>query len=59
MMSANPNIMFVQKRMKPIHVGSWSQYEQEPHDITGFEYIAIKRVNEKEVNKKRKNQIYI
>ena len=44
MMSANPDIMFVQKRMKPIHVGSWSQYgEQEPHDITGFEYIAIKR----------------
>ena len=44
MMSSNPNIMFVQKRMTPIHVGSWSQYgEQEPHDITGFEYIAIKR----------------
>ena len=44
MMSANANIVFVQKRMKPIKVGTWSQYgEQEAHDITGFEYIAIKR----------------
>ena len=60
MMSANPNIMFVQKRMKPIHVVSWSQYgEQEPHDITGFEYIAIKRANEKEVNNTREKTKFI
>ena len=37
-MNNNPNIM------KPIKVGSWSEYgEQEPYEITGFEYIAIKR----------------
>ena len=43
-MDNNPNIMFLQKRMKPISVGSWSEYgEQEPYDITGFEYIALKR----------------
>ena len=43
-MDNNPNIMFLQKRMKPISVGSWSEYgEQEPYDITGFEYIAIKK----------------
>jgi|TARA_B100000242_G_C42882212_1_gene409350 hypothetical protein len=43
-MNNNPNIMFLQKRMKPIKVGSWSEYgEQEPYEITGFEYIAIKR----------------
>ena len=43
-MDNNPNIMFLQKRMKPISVGSWPEYgEQEPYDITGFEYIAIKK----------------
>tara|TARA_B100000424_G_C22622864_1_gene345949 strand:- start:124 stop:444 length:321 start_codon:yes stop_codon:yes gene_type:complete len=43
-MDNNPNIIFTQKRMKPIQVGSWSEYgEQEPHTINGFEYIAIKR----------------
>ena len=43
-MANNPNIVFTQRRMKPIEVGSWSEYgEQEPHTITGFEYIAMKR----------------
>lgn len=43
-MENNPNIVFTQKRMKDIKVGSWSEYgEQEPHIITGFEYIAMKR----------------
>ena len=43
-MANNPNIVFTQRRMKPIQVGSWSEYgEQEPHTITGFEYIAMKR----------------
>tara|TARA_E500000178_G_scaffold111384_1_gene111182 strand:+ start:379 stop:699 length:321 start_codon:yes stop_codon:yes gene_type:complete len=43
-MDNNPNIIFTQKRMKPIQVGSWSEYgEQEPHTINGFEYIAMKR----------------
>tara|TARA_B100001057_G_scaffold148624_1_gene148560 strand:- start:1973 stop:2293 length:321 start_codon:yes stop_codon:yes gene_type:complete len=43
-MDNNPNLMFVQKRMTNIKVGSWSEYgEQEPYDITGFEYIAIKK----------------
>ena len=53
MMYDNPNIVFVQKRMKPIEVGSWSEYgEQEPHDITGFEYIRNKEVSIKRKNKK-------
>ena len=34
-MDNNPNIMFLQKRMKPISVGSWSEYgEQEPYDLS-------------------------
>ena len=43
-MDNNPNIVFTQKRMKPIEVGTWSEYgEQEAHAITGFEYIVMKR----------------
>ena len=43
-MAKNPNVMFVQKRMKPIEVGTWSEYgEQEAHSILGYEYYAIKR----------------
>tara|TARA_A200000159_G_C7028133_1_gene216789 strand:- start:10 stop:330 length:321 start_codon:yes stop_codon:yes gene_type:complete len=43
-MDNNPNIVFTQKRMKPIEVGTWSEYgEQEAHSITGFEYIVMKR----------------
>ena len=43
-MDNNPNIVFTQKRMKPIEVGTWSEYgEQEAHSIPGFEYIVMKR----------------
>ena len=43
-MDNKPNIVFTQKRMKPIEVGTWSEYgEQEAHSITGFEYIVMKR----------------
>ena len=43
-MDNNPNIVFTQKRMKPIEVGTWSEYgEQEAHSITDFEYIVMKR----------------
>ena len=43
-MNNNPNVVFVQKRMKPIEVGTWSEYgEQEASTILGYEYYAIKR----------------
>ena len=43
-MNNNPNVVFVQKRMKPIKVGTWSEYgEQEASTILGYEYYAIKR----------------
>ena len=52
-MNNNPNVVFVQKRMKPIEVGTWSEYgEQEASTILGYEYYAIKRQYGKE-NKKR------
>lgn len=43
-MKNNPNVMFVQKRMRPIQIGTWSEYgEQEASTILGYEYYAIKR----------------
>ena len=43
-MDNNPNVVYVQKRMKNIEIGTWSEYgEQAPQTITGYEYYAIKR----------------
>ena len=44
-MNNNPNVVFVQKRMKPIEVGSWSEYgEQEVSTILQvLNTYAIKR----------------
>ena len=45
-MAKNPNVMFVQKRMKPIEVGTWSEYgENEPESISSYDYIVIRRAN--------------
>ena len=35
----NPNIVFTQRRMKPIEAVVVRVCEQGPHTITGFEYI--------------------
>ena len=44
-MNNNPNVMFVQKRMKPIKVGSWSEYGEQERTISQvLNIIAIKKV---------------